>query len=42
MFDVFQRAGASASDIITALDTIVQDRATYNIVAVNMYGTVTW
>jgi uncharacterized repeat protein (TIGR01451 family) len=36
MFDVFSGASASASDIITALDTIVSDRATYNIVAVNM------
>ena len=36
MFDVFQGSGVSAADLITALDTIIQDRATYNIVAVNM------
>jgi subtilisin family serine protease len=36
MFDVFSGASAAASDIIAALDTIVSDRATYNIVAVNM------
>jgi uncharacterized repeat protein (TIGR01451 family) len=36
MFDVFSGASALSSDIITALDTIVSDRATYNIVAVNM------
>jgi uncharacterized repeat protein (TIGR01451 family) len=36
MFDVFQGAGASDADIITALDTVISDRAVYNIVAVNM------
>jgi uncharacterized repeat protein (TIGR01451 family) len=36
MFDVFQGASASSIDVDTALDTIISDRATYNIVAVNM------
>lgn len=36
MFDVFQGTGATSADIITALDTIIQDQATYNIVAVNL------
>jgi uncharacterized repeat protein (TIGR01451 family) len=36
MFDVFQGASASSVDINTALDTIIQNQSTYNIVTVNM------
>lgn len=36
MLDVFQGSLASSIDINTALDNIVENRATYNIVAVNM------
>jgi uncharacterized repeat protein (TIGR01451 family) len=36
MFNVFEGASASSGDIIAALDAIIDDRATYNIVAVNL------
>jgi uncharacterized repeat protein (TIGR01451 family) len=36
MFDVFQGTSASSADLNTALDTIIQDQATYNIVAISM------
>lgn len=36
MFDVFQGSGAASSDVIDALNAVITDRSTYNIVAVNM------
>jgi uncharacterized repeat protein (TIGR01451 family) len=36
MLDVFQGTSASSTDINTALDTIIQNQATFNIVAVNL------
>jgi uncharacterized repeat protein (TIGR01451 family) len=36
MFDVFDGTSASSSDILTAMDTIIADQSTYNIVALNL------
>jgi uncharacterized repeat protein (TIGR01451 family) len=36
MFDVFNGTTAKTSDILTALDTVLSDQATYNIVVVNL------
>ena len=36
MFDVFNGSGASTSDVLTAMDTAIQDQAQFNIVAINL------
>jgi len=36
MFDVFQGASASSTDVIDALNTAISNQATYNVVAVNL------
>ena len=36
MFDVFNGSSASSSDVIDAINRVLQNRATYNIVAVNL------
>lgn len=36
MFDVFDGAGASTMDIMTAMDTAISDQAAYNIVVINL------
>ncbi|HUN24749.1 MAG TPA: S8 family serine peptidase [Steroidobacteraceae bacterium] len=36
MFDVFDGSEASSADILTAIDTAIQDQAQYNIVAINL------
>jgi uncharacterized repeat protein (TIGR01451 family) len=36
MFDVFNGAQASSADVLTAMDTAIQDQAQYHIVAINL------